>query len=806
MIKSFFTIAKRHLFGHKLFSLLNIFCLAIGITFSLLIGIYIVQMRQVNASIANADNQYVLKSIWKQQSMGFENTTLAPLAKTLQEEYPSLIQNFYRFTSQQALVQVNNTFFKQEVAICDTSLISMFALTLKFGNPAHAFVNSTSAIISESFAIKYFGTANAIGKSLQIIQSGSRRDQKASFIISAVIGNVGKNVVTDYYDNNKPLQIFIPFLYDPNFDKGLNSWKWSGVPSFIQLKNGVHISDVIKPIEKILAVNIPDVFKNNISIEPTGLDDYFMSENDGRINNITTILILVGFFILIMAILNFINIVLGNSEYRLKEIGIRKYIGTSRRLLVAQFLCEAYLFTFLAAILSLIFYECLRPFFSDMLDTPLEHLWNFRVNELVYFLLLILSIGFLAGVYPAFVISKTPVLNAVKGKFENLRSGIFLKKLLLIVQFTIALIIFISSLHISKQLNLFLNRNLGYDKSNLLVVSTLPNYGDSANSYLVKAKTFENELQGLSNIESCTISFEIPNGNYSDNLNLTPEGSTSNEVLSLPYMVVDKNFLQTYKIQLTEGNFLSETSLGAPASEIVINESAAKSFGWDHAVGKKVKLAFAGIYVTVVGVVKDFNFSSLHKPIEPIAIVNLNSFKRFQYFTIKYKTDNPSDLLQTVQEKWKAFFPEDPFDYVFLDENLKTMYQPETQLKEATTIATIMDLIIVFLGIFGIVLSSLNKRSKEIALRKVIGASTKDVIVMILKEYAYLVLVANVISWPIAYILINKWLNHYPYRIEQSFEYYALCGLIVFCITASIIILQCYKYATLNLIKVLRSD
>jgi len=805
MLKSYFTTALRHLTGHKLFSALNIFCLAIGITFSMLIGVYIIHEKKVNTNIKDIEDQYVIKSIWKQEAMGYDITTLAPLAKTMKMEYPSLVESYYRFITQNMLVSTGDQRFKEEVAICDTSLVSMFGFPLLYGNSKSVFENNKSVVVTESFAQKYFGQKNVIGKVVQIMEAQSSSDSSNDFVITAVLKDIRENTITDFTDTKMPYNLFIPFNYTVGSENAFSDWAWNGVPSFVKLKRGVKPQSLKAPLARILKSNCPSIYKGNVEIELAPLKDFYMKVNNGKAEKMVSTLTYIAAFILIMAIFNFINIVLATSGYRLKEIGLRKVFGSSKSQLIKQYLCESIVLALISIIISLGFYEWLRPLFSQLLNTPFIHIWNFGWYEILIILILIAGVGTLAGIYPSFVLSTAKITNAVKGKTDNIKDGVVLKKGLLVFQFTITIVIFITTLNISRQITYFLNKDLGYDKSGILLLNTLPNYAGNG-SGLPQLQTFRDELSRISGVKTASLCYEIPNGNYVDNLNLVPEGATNGQVLSLPYLVTDENYAATFGLQMKDGRFLNHKQNGQPLDEIVINEAAAKALGWTDAVGKKVKMKMAGVWLTVVGVVKDFNFFSLRRKIEPLGFVNVSSFQRAQYIPVKFQTSNITSLVENIQNKWKSFFPADPFEYSFMDEKVESLYTTELQVKKAMNIATIMNLIIVFLGIFGVLASTLARRTKEIAVRKVVGANVQTIIWLFIKDYALLIMLANIIAWPLAYWLTGKWLEDYVYRADQNVVPYLLVLVIIFATAFLLIIAQCYKVASANLLKGLRIE
>lgn len=807
MLKSYFTIAIRHLMKHKLFSMLNIFCLAIGLTFSMLIGIYIIHENAVNSNIGDHENQYVIKSKWKQELMGFDITTLAPLARTVKDQYPNLVKNYYRFfTQKMAVTAGDNKKLKENVTFCDTTLVRMFDFPLLHGTKYAAFANLQSAVVTESFALRYFGETNVVGKEVKMVATESRLETELDFVISAVMKDIGENSVTDFYDSKTPSQIFVPYEHSEMGVSSLQDWSLNNIASIIELKPGVKPDDLKLPLADILRINVPTLYKDNVEVKLVNIKDFYKQENNGKVERLIRTLSYIAIFILVIAIINFINIMIGTSGYRLKEIGLRKVFGGRRPQLVVQYLCESFALTMISAIISLVVFELSRPIFFQLLATQLPHVWEFGGYEIGFLASLIILTGVVSGIYPALVLSKSNIQNAVKGKADGVKDGILLKKSLLVIQFTITIIVFIAALNISRQITYFLNKDLGYDKNGLLIISSLPNNPDSSTSFLSKIEAFRDELPAVPNVVSATTSYEIPDGDYVDMLNLIPEGSADNQVLSVPYLCTDQHYAETYGLHLKEGRFLDHKEVGDSLNEIVLNEAAVKAFGWKSGVGKKVKLALAGFWVTVVGVVNDFNFFSLHKKMSPLAFANINAFRRYRYISVRFHTNNVSNMVSSISRKWADFFPQDPISFSFMDDKLKALYTSELQLKTAVTIATIMNMVIVFLSIFGMLTSALHKRSKEMAMRKVLGADVVSITGIFIREYGLLILLANLVAWPLAYLITAKWLEDYAYHITQNAIPYLAVGLLIFIATSVLIIAKCYKVASSIMIKNLRAE
>jgi ABC-type antimicrobial peptide transport system permease subunit len=320
-------------------------------------------------------------------------------------------------------------------------------------------------------------------------------------------------------------------------------------------------------------------------------------------------------------------------------------------------------------------------------------------------------------------------------------------------------------------------------------------------------ENMKSALQQLSVVKDASLSFEVPDRKPPNAIDLLPVESSNNQPVFISGTIADKDYATTFGLHLKSGTFFNQQEATIPG-QIVLNESAAKALGFtaQSAVGKQVRWLSANITLTVSGVVKDFNYSSLQQKIEPVAFTNVEDALAYRFLTVKLNTSNMADAINQVKEKWKSILPASPFEYSFMDDNFQSLYKSELQLKSATDIATILNFLIVFMGIFGVVAFTLAKRSKEIAVRKVLGAGVKNIVFLFIKEYALLILIANIIAWPIAYSMVNHWLQNYAYRAEQTITPYLFAGAFVFIVAFIFIGLQSLKTASANPVESLRSE
>jgi putative ABC transport system permease protein len=806
MLKNYFTIALRHLTRHRLFSIIMVCCLATGITFAMIIGGYIQNQEKVNSTIRDVANQYRIKSKWKVKGLGMDITTLAPLAKTMKEEYPDLVAGYYRYNPVGTVISVGDQpgqNFKENVAICDTTLVSMYSFPLLSGNKENAFPTISSTVITEREAMKWFGTRNVIGRSIGMQTTTAGEFQR--YTISAVLKDVSDNSVTSLQGNR--YDVFVPSIGNRFYGPGDLTANWAGAyeVGLLELKPGVQPRDLETPFRQMLAKYTKDPITKNLEVELAPLQDYYLKENNGAVQRMVMTLALIAAFILLMAIINFVNITIGTSAYRLKEIGLRKVFGSAQRQLVFQFIIEAWLLTLLAAVISVGLYQLLIPVFDPMLNTRLVAVTDFSLRDIGLLLSGVVAVGFLAGVYPAFILSRSAVVNSIKGKMATATGGLGLRKTLLVVQLSLAICVFISTLNVSKQVSYVFSKDLGYDKEQLLVIDAVPKQWDSAG--VVRMEGIKSGLLRLPAVKAASLSFEVPDRTPPMMVNLMSLPRAGNRKLPLEMIWADQDFAATFGLKVSEGTFFTAPASYVPG-QVVLNESAAKALGLTlgKAAGAIIQLPDSRGHVTVTGVVKDFHYAGLQQAIEPQVFMNVRDGQVYRYLTVKLVSPDVSRTVDQVKAQWKELSPHAPFEFTFMDDRFEALYRSDLQLKKAAGIATGLNLLIVFLGIFGIVAFTLTKRNKEMAVRKVLGADLKDIIRLFLQDYTLPIALANLIAWPLAYAVTDKWLKNYAYRITQDIIPYVSVGAIIFITAFVLITVQCLKTAMANPVRNLRTE
>ncbi len=801
MLKSYIKTGWRNIIRHPFYSFVNVAGLFTGITFTLLIGAYVWGELQVNKHLNHSSQQYILRSVWKDPNMGNDITTLGPLAKRLKEVYPTLVANYYRWDGITSGVSKGNKHFREGIQIGESTLLSMYGFELLHGDPKTALTNPYSVVMTTDAAIKYFGKTDVVGETVSIQSfSGAHHD----FAITGVLKNIPENSVTQINTDNRNT-FFIPtntFTYFGRTD--FDSWANIYIPSYIQLRPGISPKDLEKPLLQLVQANTTALVQQNLKISPVTLTDFYLEKDNGLVKRMVYTLSFVGLFILLMAIINFINIAISRSSARTKEIGIRKVLGSLKKQLIIQFLTESIIIVFIATALAFVAYPLLVPVFNEMIGKQLTPLPAFPLYFILIPFGLVLLVGLLAGLYPAFILSSLKSVDSLKGKLKGIKENIILRKSLVGFQFGIALIVFIAAAIVAQQVAYFFGQNLGYNKE-YIVSAQVPR--DWTPAGVQKMQTIRNEFAAMPEISNATLCYEIPNGNNGGQPSVYQYGTDSAKAVAMQALLSDENYITTYGIPLMAGNFFADK--GLDTSKIVLNEKALKAMGWNNpqeALGRQLQVYGDKTVYTVSGVINDFHFSSMQQAIEPVIIFHVRRGVAYRFLSFKIKPGNVTAIIEAIQKKWASLLPGSSFEYTFMDDTLKKLYARELQLKKAAYTATILSLVIALLGVLGLVSFSVQKRIREIGIRKILGASLPNIIGLFVKEFIGIIIIAAAVACPLAWLLMRDWLNNYAYRIDLTAQPFILSILGLGLLTVVLIGLQTAKAGLSNPIKSLKTE
>jgi putative ABC transport system permease protein len=799
MLKAYIKIAWRNLLKNRVFSLINIFGLSVGIALTLLIGAYVWGELQVNHQLKNADNQYMILSKWKDPNMGNEFTSIAELPKTLKADYPGLVADYYRSDLiSSTTVSKGDKHYRENLQIGDSTLLKMYGFTLAAGDVRTALNDPFDVVITKKVALKYFGNTNIIGQSLNVEGfSGDNHD----FLIKGVLDETHRTTVTSL---NTDYNLFFSAAAEKFFKRDFEGWAYSGLQTYVELQKGVDPGAVDKVMQLLLRKNAPEQISKNLTPYLVPLKKYNLVANGGVIKKMTYTLTCIAIFILLMAVINFVNICIGRSSGRMKEMGIRKVVGGLRKQIIWQFLVESIFMTILATVLALILYAVGRSFFSDVLNREIMSLPAFPLYAIPVLFLFALSVGLIAGIYPAIVLSALNSIDSLKGKSNSVKESVLFRKTLVAFQFATAAVVLIGAIIITQQINLFFSNNLGYNKD-YVIYAQVPR--DFSSAGVKKMEDIGDQLAQMSQVSNIALSYEIPNGHNGGSSLGYRQGANPSQAITSQAMVADHQYAAVYNLALKAGTFFKPVYYTADSTQIVINATASRAFGWNDpkdAIGQSI--VYKGIPYTICGVVADFHFGSMQTGIPPMTFFNVNYIAAYRYFSIRVNAGDMQKNLAALQKKWVELLPGAPFEYHFMDDALKKLYSTELQLKKAAYIATSLAIIIVVLGILGLISLSIQKRTREIGIRKVLGSSVAGIITLFLKDFLGVAFIAGLTACPLAWLIMRGWLNDYAYKIDISISPFIISIGALTSITIILIILQTIKSALSSPIKSLKSE
>ncbi len=799
MIKSYFTVMFRNILKRKFYSAINILCLTLGITFALLIGMFVYSELQVNQSLKDIDQLYLIQSKTKTNNdPDFFAASILP--KQCIAQYPDLFESYYRFRDRNITVSKEDKHLRIQGMIGDSSFISIFGFTVVAGNGATALKNLNSIVVTEKTANQFFNKTNVVGETLTV---STEQNGRQEYTITAVIKEPDdKNSVTDFM--NMDAQIFLSLEnsrdFFPQFDQ--NSWN-DFIISYIKLSPKAKAKDAEAAINKMFQRDAPKANSDSRTYLLSPISDYYLLTNHAAVRKLILSLVVIVFFILVLAISNFINISIASSFSRSKEVGVRKVIGGLRKHVITQFLLESMVLSFFSGILGIFMYQLSHRYFSELLGASLPSILYF---DKAFWLIVVASvflIGLLAGIYPALFQSLAKPIDSLKGKFKSVQGSIQFSRVLIGTQFLITIFIFIGAVVLSSQASYFIDKDLGYNKSHVLIVSSVPRLWNETG--FQKMESAKKEFLQSSKIQSLTLSWGAPGWGFSPGGGkVNKAGSPVDKGEDFIITCADEDFKIVFDLKLLDGKFLDDAGTRQP-NGVMINEAAQKALGIQ--LGDQLKAeGYGDILFTVKGIIQDFNYESLHQRINPLMLIHTKDFNAYRCFSFRLEAGSPGESVKEVEQLWKRIFPDDDFNYSFADDRLQALYTTELQMKKAATVATILMLVIVVTGVLGLVSLSVSKRTKEIGVRKVLGATISNILALLAKEYVVLMVVSFLVAVPLAYFLANKWLENFAYHIALSWWMFVVPIAILFCIILCIVGSQSFKTANTNPVNALKCE
>lgn len=811
MLKNYFKIAWRNIVKHKGFSFINIVGLSLGIACFVLIAMFVTDELSYDRYNAKAERIYRINSdilfAGVERSMALSSD---PISITLKNDYPE-VENYFRFYSSSGskLVKKGTQFIQENrVTHADSTLFDVFTLPIIIGDAKNALTEPNTVVITRTVAERYFGSPQlAFGQMLETQDSNN-----TLYKVTAVIEDVPKNAHFD----------FEFFFSMENVEYDFGNFLSHNFNSYVLLREGVDykafnskfdeviLKYILPQISQYIQIdNLADFEakgnKLSYSLEPlTDIHLYSSREFEIRPNgNIQYVYIFsaAALFILLIACINFMNLTTARASGRAKEVGIRKVLGTERKSLIGQFLIESTLIVVIALGLALFFVWGLLGWFNTISGKEIEMASLLDYRFMLFLALLPFVVGFFAGIYPAFFLSAFKPISVLKGTRISGHKKHLLRNSLVVFQFATSIILIVGTIVIYQQLNHIQNINIGFNKEQVLVVS---NSGVPMENRLA----LRNEVEAINEVNSASFAGYLPisASSRSDTTFSTETVMTQDNGFNMQNWRVDYDYISNLGMEIIEGRDFSR-DFGTDSTAVILNESAVALAGFtDNPIGKHIYTSDRNRNITeytVIGVVKDFNFESLRHDVGALSMFLGNNSWVSAY---RIQTADIFPLINKIENKYKSFSSSMPFDYTFLDEQFNNMYRQEQSVGKIAITFAILAIIIACLGLFGLATFIAEQRTKEIGIRKVLGASVPNIIAMLSTEFIKLVVLAFVIGAPLAWLLMNKWLEDFAYRISLSWWIFALTVLIALCIALITLSFRAIRAALANPVNSLRTE
>lgn len=785
MFRNYLKIALRNIKRHKGYSFINIVGLAIGMACCILILLWVQDELSYDRFHENADDIYrVIQDINFTDHSTTWSITQGPLGPSLKEDFPEII-NATRITGRGLRLTYNDKSYDEVVVMADGSLFEMFTFPLVKGDPATALSDPLSIVLSEEMAEKYFAGEDPIGKTI-------KADNQWDFQVTGVMKNIPHN-------SHLQFDFLIPFIFGRELNYTVDRWGNSQFRTYVQLQKGVAAKEIIQKISGYLFEK-PTIEKDaRLNLQPlTRIHLYSNYEYDTAHGDImyVTLFSLIAFFILLIACINFMNLATARSGNRAKEVGMRKVSGAHKTDIIKQFYGESILLAFIALLFAAIFVWLLLPVFNNLAAKELSLDIPGNLSILLGLLCIAVVTGIISGSYPALFLSTFQPVMVLKGaRLSNLKGSVF-RKILVVFQFSLTILLIICTIGVYNQLDYVRNRKLGYDKEHMI-------YFGMRGDMREKFDSVKNELLQNPNILGVTASSNVPTYGYTFSNSLWRwEGQNPDEETLMRAVFIDVDYFKTFGMEITEGRSFSKEFPTDATEAIMVNEEAVKAMGMEFPIGKRLSIQDENF--RIIGIVKNYHFRSLRQEIDPLILIHSPENSRALF--ARLKSDDIPQTIGYMEKIWERFAPGYPFNYRFLDEALDRLYRSEQRIGALFRYFSILAILISCLGLLGLASFMAEQRTKEIGIRKVLGATTPNIVALLSKEFTKWVLVANIAAWPIAYFALSKWLQSYAYSANIALWSFILSGMLALVIALITVSYQSIKAALANPVDSLRYE
>jgi len=801
MIKNYFKIAIRNLIRHKSFSIINIVGLSVGMICFILIGLWIndeLSFDKYNENYSQIYRMGTDSKMGDQEGTGI--STAHPLAPTLMDEIPEIEKAARLRGKYQKLVTYQETsILLKKIYYTDPELFDIFTIPLISGSKTDVLTKPNTVVISNAIAKKFFKNEDAIGKSItfdnkkeyEVVGVTQDLPTNSHWDFEVLIAYCGSNAANDmnWFGNSPLTYIKVQPETDPVIltDKINDMFVRITDDMFKQMlgvsfaeweEQGNHFRFRVTPLSKIYLFNPKDA----------------VVERKGDIRYVQLFAV-IGLFILLVACINFMNLTTARSAVRAKEIGIRKVVGSSRKQLIKQFLMESVLISLLSMIIALTGIELLLPYFNNFTAKSLQMNFAGNFSFPAYFLLAVL-IGFIAGGYSAFTLSSFRILSILKGNLFKGKQKVGFRNALVLFQFAISILVILCTIITMQQMNFISKKKLGFNKEQLLVVER---------AYILKDQLpiFKEEITKFSSVQSASAVFSVP-GSCSDGSMFNKDNNTPDELYHFYRLCGDYDYLGTMGIELIDGRYFSPT-IESDKSAVIINETAVKELGYENPIGRIILEPGSDEKLTIIGVVKDFHNNSLRDEITSMMIFHPDVWYK-ELMAVRINTKDVSGTIKMLEENWHKLAGDQPFEYFFMDTYFDNLHKSEQRTGNFFTIFASLAIFIACLGLFGLAAFTAEQKTKEIGVRKVLGACVPSIVSILLRQFTKWVVLANIIAWPIGYYIMKSWLQTFAYRIDLNISYFILAGLITLLIAVTTVSYLAINAANKNPVKALKYE
>lgn len=814
MLTNYIISAFRHIQTRRGYSMLNIAGLSIGMICCLLIFNYVSYEKSYDRFEPAADRIFrVQLNVYHKEALAYRSATSYPaIAPTMQKDFPE-IENYCRLIDNNLLLaneEQNKNFSENKGYFADPATIQMFGLRLLKGDPTQALSGPNKIILSESMAKKYFGTEEPVGKTLV-----NRSSQFPELLqVTGVYKDLPANshLILKYLVSYATLSKELALQGDRN-NVAETAWGWYDFYVYLQLKPGADVRQLEAKLPAFTEtyINSNNYNKENhkrVELHLTPLSNIHLYSNvnqEAEVNGngqAVSSLFWIAIIIICIAWVNYVNLSTARSVERAKEVGVRKVMGVLRMGLIKQFFVESLLINLISLAISVAALLLLIPVFNRFAGLEAASLITLSPSYWLLFALLFFAGTLLSGLYPAFVLSGFKPILVLKGAFKNSSRGLILRKSLIIAQFVTSVVLIASTIIIYQQVNYMRSQQLGADINETIVLRGPQSLHDS--TYHNVFQPFKSALLKQAGIKTITTSSDVPGNEIYSTSSFGRTGVNNAPDITLYQFAADVDFVPAYNIKLTAGRNFS-ASYGGDKTAVILNETAIAELGFkDAASAINQQLRRGKDTLTIVGVAADFHQQGLQKAIDPIVILNLPDFNAF--YSIKVDGHNMQQTLATLKTVWSTYFPKDPFDYFFLDQSYARQYEADQQFGKIFGTFAFLAILIACFGLLGLSAYNIYQRTKEIGIRKVLGASAQSILVLLSKDFIALILIALVIAIPITWYVMTKWLQDYYFRITIAWWVFIIAGLAAVIIVLTTISIQAVKAVVTNPVKSLKTE